>query len=111
MKTFKIASYPNLEFTFYTNTYANNKNTYVGLYCIEDGGFPEPFSDLTVNLCIKLEKNQAFIDTNNNDESLIRYMMDNGFIKYLGIDCPSGFVLYPLFELNIEKINEYGGTI
>ena len=41
MKTFKIPNYPNLEFTFNTNTYANNNNTYVGITCIEDG-LPEP---------------------------------------------------------------------
>ena len=39
------------------------------------------------------------------------YLIDNGFIKYTGINCPSGYVMYPLFELNIEKINEYGGKI
>lgn len=110
MKTFKIPNYPNLEFTLNTNTYANNNNTYVGITCIENG-LPEPYSDLTVNLCIKLESNQAFIDINNNERSLIKYLTDNGFIKYMGIERHSGFVMYPLCELNIEKINEYGGKI
>lgn len=36
MKTFKIPNYPNLEFMFNTNTYANNKNTYVGITCIRN---------------------------------------------------------------------------
>lgn len=110
MKTFKIPNYPNLEFTFNTNTYANNNNTYIGITCIENG-LPEPYSDLTVNLCIKLESNQSFIDINNNERPLIKYLADNGFINYMGIDCPSGYVMYPLYELNIEKINEYGGKI
>ena len=110
MKTFKIPCYPNLEFYFNTNTYANNKNTYVGVTCIEDG-FHEPYSDLTVNLNVKLEKNQAFIDINNNESEFIRYLTDNGFITYMGMDKPSGFVVYPLCELNIEKINEYGGKL
>lgn len=110
MKTFKIPNYPDLEFMFNTNTYANNDNTYIGITCIEDE-IPEPFSDLTVNLCIKLESNQAFIDINNNERTFIQYLADNGFITYTGIERPSGFVIYPLFELNIKKINEYGGKI
>lgn len=110
MKTFKIPCNPDLEFYFNTNTYANNKNTYVGITCIDDG-IPEPYCDLTVNLCIKLESNQAFIDINNNERPFIKYLADNGFITYMGIDCPFGFVVYPLIELNIKKINEYGGKI
>ena len=82
MKTFKIPYYPDLDFYFNTNTYANNKNTYVGITCIENG-LPEPFSDLTVNLCIKLENNQAFIDINNNENLLIRYLTENGFRNHI----------------------------
>lgn len=110
MKTFKIPNYPNLEFMFNTNTYANNHNTCVGITCIEDG-IPEPYSNLTVNLNIKLGIKQAFIDINNNERTLINFLIDNGFITYTGIERPSGFVMYPLFNLNIEKINEYGGKI
>lgn len=110
MRTFKIPNYPNLEFYFNTNTYANNKNTYVGITCIENG-ISEPYCNLTVNLCIKLESNQAFIDINNNERTVIQYLADNGFITYTGIERSSGFVMYPLFELNIKKINEYGGKI
>lgn len=83
MKTFKIPNYANLEFIFNTNTYANNNNTYVGITCIENG-LLEPYSNLTVNLCIKLENNQAFIDINNNERPLIKYLTDKSvFLRLL----------------------------
>lgn len=83
MKTFKIPNYANLEFIFNTNTYTNNINTYVGITCIENG-LLEPYSNLTVNLCIKLENNQAFIDINNNERPLIKYLTDKSvFLRLL----------------------------
>ena len=108
MKTLQIPFYPDMEFKFHTDTYAQNGNTYIGLYCKEDG-FVEPFCDLTVNLSVKLDATKAYIDINNCDMQLIRYLEENGFIEFAKDFRPSGYVTYPLYTLNLEKINEYTG--
>lgn len=103
---FIIPFYPNMTFAFRTDTYAENGNTYIGLLCEEDG-FVEPYCSLTVNLSVPLDKDKAFIDVNNNESHLVRYLAENDFIEDTGYKAQSGYVLYPLYKLNLEKIKQY----
>lgn len=106
MKTFKTPIYKNLEFAFTTDTYAINGNICVGIWC-KEGDCIEPFANLTVNLDLPLIKNTAFIDVNNLDARLICCLEENGFIKKLKVTRRSGYVTYPLYRLNLDKIGEY----
>lgn len=87
------------------STYAMNGNMYIGLDSM-DCGFPEPFADLTVNLCEPLLPYQAYVDTNNLPEAEL-------LIKSIGIGEPtgemrtSGLSTYPLYKFNKEKLQEY----
>ena len=106
MKTFKTPIYDNLEFAFTTNTYSVNGNTYVGIYCKENACV-EPYCNLTVNLDMPLGKVLAFIDVNNADEKLLLFLEEQGFITPTGVTMPSGFVVYPLYRLDLDKIKQY----
>lgn len=106
MKTFTTPIYKNLEFAFTTNTYSTTGNTYVGISCKENDCI-EPYCDLTVNLDMQLGKGLAFIDVSNADKRLLRFLEKQGFITPTGVTMPSGFVVYPLYRLNLDKIEEY----
>ena len=105
-KTFKTPIYNNLEFAFTTSTYSTTGNTYVGIHCKENDCI-EPYCNLTVNLDMQLGKVLAFIDVNNADRDLLLFLEEQGFISPTGVTRPSGFVVYPLYRLNLDKIGEY----
>ena len=67
----------------------------------------EPYCNLTVNLDMQLGKGLAFIDVNNADRDLLLFLEEQGFIAPTGVTMPSGFVVYPLYRLNLDKIGEY----
>ena len=106
MKTFKTPIYKNLEFAFTTSAYSTTGNTYVGIHCKENDCI-EPYCNLTVNLDMQLGKGLAFIDVNNADKRLLRFLEKQGFITPTGVTMPSGYVVYPLYRLNLNKIGEY----
>jgi hypothetical protein len=92
--------------TMQLSQYAENGNPYVGLITNEEG-YNEPWSDLTVNLSILCEKNCAFIDTNNNGEEIIDWLISNNLGKLTGRIEPSGWCVYPEFEFNMEELAKY----
>ena len=106
MKPLSKPFYKDMEFAFTTDTYAINGNTCVGIWC-KEGDYKKPFASLTVNLDLPLIKNTAFIDVNNLDKRLISYLEKNGFIKCLKVTRRSGYVTYPLYRLDLNKIKEY----
>lgn len=91
---------------FHTSKYSKNGNLYVGLMTYEEG-FPEPWSDLTVNLGIKCKSNCAFIDTNNNGEEIVEWLFSNGFAILTGRMQSSGWCVYPEMKFNLEAISAY----
>ena len=106
MKTFKTLIYKNLEFAFTTSTYSTTGNTYVGIHSKKNDCI-EPYCNLTVNLGMQIDKGLAFIDVNNADKRLLRFLEKQGFITPTGVTMPSGYVVYPLYRLNLDKIEEY----
>ena len=77
MKTFTLPN-NNLQFAFAINEYAQNGNTAIIVWCYEDN-FWEPYCNITVNLGNKLAKDEAYIDINNIDRQILRYLQNNGF--------------------------------
>lgn len=65
------------------------------------------FQNTTVCDDMQLGKAMAFIDVNNADKSLLLYLEEQDFITPTGVTMPSGFVVYPLYRLNLDKIEEY----
>ena len=91
--------------TFMLNQYASNGNLYVGLITHEEGY--EPWSNLTVNFDVKCEKNCSFIDTNNNGNEIIVWLVENGLGYTTGLEMRSSFCTYPEFKFNMDKLLQY----
>lgn len=90
------------------NNYTSNGNTAISLICLEDN-IPSPFATITVNFDEKLEKDMAYIDTNNCPwaESILT---ENNWGVPTGKQMASGFCIYPLYKLNLEEISKYNLT-
>lgn len=94
--------------TFRKSNYVENNNLYIGIVCWDEG-FPEPWSDLTVNLSIKCDADCAFVDVNNNGEEIIDWLQKNNLAIPTGRVARSGFCMYPEVRFNkefLEKIEE-----
>lgn len=92
--------------TFHLANYAENGNLYVGLITNEEG-WPELWSDLTVNLSIKCAHGCAFIDTNNNGEEIIDWLVENKLGKPTGRIKVSGWYVYPEFEFDLKALEKH----
>lgn len=92
--------------SFRISNYAENGNLYVGMITHEEG-YPEPWSDLTVNLSTPCKANHAFIDVNNNGAHIIPWLEENGLGHLTMRMQGSGFCLYPEFEFNMERLKEF----
>lgn len=104
MKTLKLKSWgETFKLNTFVSTYRNNDNLYVGLVDSEDGC---PFADLTVNVRKLNDKDMAVIDTNNCPWAE-EFIESNGLGSDTGMLEVSGFCVYPIYLLNIEKIKEY----
>lgn len=93
--------------TLSTDRYDNNGNLAVQMWCLDDEEFPEPWSMLTVNLTKKCKPNCAFIDTNNNGDSIIDWLVKNNLGCETGNFEISGFCIYPEFEFNMDELKKY----
>lgn len=94
--------------TFQLANYADNGTLYVGLITNEEG-YPEPWSNLTVNLddSSRCKPNCAFIDTNNNGDEILDWLETNGFGEQTGRIAFSGWCIYPEFEFNMEELMKH----
>lgn len=107
MKTLSMYAWGKVHpMTFETANYADNGNLYVGLRTNIEG-YPEPWSDLTVNLGVPCKENCGFIDTNNNGNGIIDWLVENELGELTGRIKASGFCMYPEFRFNMEKLREY----
>lgn len=92
--------------TISLDRYANNGNLYLGLTCYDDG-YPEPYSDLTVNLHNLSKPNLAYIDTNNNGEGIIEFLVENKLGHVTGNVFRSGYCIYPEFEFDMKEVEKH----
>ena len=70
------------------NTYLNNGCMYIGL--VEQGEYPEPYGDLTVNLMGKVPDYCGYVDLNNMPE-LEKFIADNALGEFTGLMKRSGY--------------------
>lgn len=92
--------------TFRLDHYAENNNLYVGMITHADG-YPEPYSDLTVNLSVKCDENCAFIDTNNNGDRIVEWLITNKLAALTGRVRQSGFCVYPEMKFDMVELMKY----
>lgn len=92
--------------TFRLSNYAENGNLYVGMITHADG-YPEPYSDLTVNLSVKCAENCAFIDINNNGDRIVEWLITNKLATLTGRIQPSGFCVYPEMKFDMVELAKY----
>ena len=62
-----------------------------------------------ITVCIPgfSDKGTTILDTNNCPWAL-NFMTDNGFATKTRVNVQSGYFVYPVVRLNMEKIREYG---
>lgn len=76
----------------------------------DDEDFPDsmiPYGDVTVNLDSSITgENYGFLDTNNCDPKLIKFLTKNGWIEDTGFIVPSGYCVYPIVKFTDEFLNE-----
>lgn len=94
------------EITFEVTTYAQNDNLAIQMLCWDDE-WPEPWSILTVNLDKMCKPNCAFIDTNNNGDGIIDWLISNNLGKLTGRIGFSGFCMYQEFEFDMDEVRKY----
>lgn len=92
--------------SFELSKYLENNNLYVGMMCHDDG-YPEPWSDLTVNLSVKCAENCAFIDTNNNGDRIVEWLMTHKLATLTGNIRQSGWCVYPEMRFNMPELMKY----
>lgn len=71
-----------------------------------EDGEPEPWDILTVNLGGIREKDCAFIDTNNNGNDILAWIIRYGLAVPTGRVQQSGFCTYPEFRFRPEVLQE-----
>lgn len=79
--------------------YQSNGNTAITAWSKEG-----PFSTLTVNLDYVPGPEYAYIDTNRGWD-IEKFIKDNGLGVDTGIKMSSGFCTYPLYKLDLKKID------
>lgn len=81
---------------FSRGTYAHGGGIAIQAWCEEEGGWLEPYANVTVNLPdARLSgKRCAFADTNDN-EHLIAWMRNQNMLVETGLRMPSGYCVYP----------------
>jgi hypothetical protein len=83
--------------------YCNN-NLAIQLVTWEEG-YPEVWSDLTVNLEDNLESDCAYIDINNNGVEILQWIEDNKLGVPTGKITYSGFCQYPQYKINLDLLS------
>jgi hypothetical protein len=96
----------NHSIVFELANYAENGNLYIGLLSVDNDDL-ENWSDLTVNLSVKCADNCAFIDTNDNGDEIVDWLIANNLGKLTGRTKTSGWCAYPEFEFDIDELTKH----
>lgn len=71
-----------------------------------ENGEPEPWNVLTVNLDSVRPQNCAFIDSNNNGEEILAWIIRHGLAVPTGIYARSGYYQYPEYRFRPKRLLE-----
>lgn len=73
---------------------------------VELDGRLEPWNTLTVNFQGCRERNCAFIDTNNNGQDILAWIIRHGFAVPTGRKIRSGYCEYPEYRFREKALRE-----
>lgn len=85
-------------------TYSNG-NLALAMHVHTEDGW-EPWNILTVNLHFSLNKNVAYIDTNNNGESILAWIIRNKLAVPTGKTARNGYCTYPQYKFRETALRE-----
>ena len=95
MRTFDLRKYgKNLSIQLHIASYAYWDNLAIQMIVMTEDG-PEVWNTLTVNLNGPCDKNCAFIDTNNNGNEILAWIIRHGLATPTGQTRRSGYCEYP----------------
>lgn len=108
MKTFNVKTEYGIykDCHFVKGNYKANDSVALEIWNEEDG----PIATLTVCLPnFPQQKNESFLDINNCPwaENLVKEL---GIAEFTGQMMPSGYCSYPLYEFDMEKVEEYANV-
>ena len=82
-------------------SYAYTGNTAIEAICNDN----IPYGSLTVNLITLENKNLAYLNINLFGVDVEKFFVENGLgEKIAGRELRSGYLIYPLYKLNLRKI-------
>ena len=87
-------------------TYDFGDGLYVGLSCYDPELEGMDFYGDVTTCILPLDPFMACVDTNNNSEKIIAFLVGHGIAEPSGRVLPSGFCMYPVFRFNPEKLAE-----
>lgn len=96
------------EFTVYPklDMYDDNDNLYIGLDSFdEDLGGIDDYCDLTVNI-YKLPYLCSCVNIEYGGEQHAKFLEEQGIAQFTGKWIPSGFLSFPVFRFNEDKLRE-----
>lgn len=85
--------------------YVSNNNLAVHMVTHE-AGYPEAWSNLTVNLDDNLDDDCGYVDTNNNGEEILSWIEENGIGVPTGRIGYSGWCAYPEYRFDLRKMTD-----
>jgi len=106
MKIFKLKKYGttySIQLTVASYFYGNNLA--IEMIDLTDDD-PEPWNTLTVNLDGSRDINCAFIDTNNNGNEILAWIIQHGLATPTGHTARSGYIEYPEYRFNPSLLKE-----
>ena len=90
--------------TFDIQQYMNNRAMFIGLMCNE-GGYEEPFGDVTVNLSVAAPNYCGYLNVNDMPD-IEKFITENDIGEFTGFTQRSGFCEYPLYLFNVDRLRE-----
>ena len=107
MEYLKLNSFDNTyDVAFCVEQYAENDNLALEMVFRNEDDLNEPFTTLTVNLTEKCAPNCAYVDTNDNPWAEA-FIAEHHLGKPTGRTRRSGFCVYPEYEFDMKKIEQY----
>lgn len=106
-KVFKLKKYwENYRITLRVRFYQKGNLAIQMLYWDKEEKCWMPWDSLTVNLEGTREKDHAFIDTNNNGEEILAWILRYGLAVPTGKEQQSGFCTYPEYRFREKVLRE-----
>ena len=71
-----------------------------------ENGYPEPYTNLTVNFDIPMDKTTAFLNVEYGNE-IVDYLIEAGFGELTGRIMETDYVTFPEFKFYEDKLIEF----